>query len=375
MSGFEESSLEGPSGIDSLADWATSDRSETAGVAESVELRRETPNEPLPERQRRPRLPPDYQKFKAALLSQPAELIVQLGEPALRPGDVEQGGWRQFLRARRTPRLWPFVALACGLSLASIIAALLSGFDAAATPDGAASPARIGGPSVVRGAVALPAAMIDRASLAPALVHAKHARAARDQGGREQATAAVSRLIAPGAHLPPTVVQTKVEPVHDQVEPAGPSAGNAYAPAPELATARDSEAVERRHPRALERGGGSAAAYELGHLLQRQGRYVEAAESYELAAQLAPDRAYILYDLGNVLAKQQRLEAAAARFERAAALDATNPFIWYDWGWTLEQAGKVSMALDKYRSALAVGPGTVAGKNADARLRQLTSAQ
>jgi tetratricopeptide (TPR) repeat protein len=177
-----------------------------------------------------------------------------------------------------------------------------------------------------------------------------------------------------GAALPlsaaPERPKPSATPDPDEATPAPLSepGGDTYVLARRLLQAGDLDAAEQAYRRALEQATAPAAAYELGSVLRWQGRYAEAVASYELAAQLAPDKAYMLYDLGNALAKLGRLDEAAWSFERAAALDATNPYILYDWGWTLERAGALALAEGKYRDTLAVGAGTAAGKNARARL-------
>jgi tetratricopeptide (TPR) repeat protein len=144
-----------------------------------------------------------------------------------------------------------------------------------------------------------------------------------------------------------------------------------YALAHRLLRSGDRQSAERAFRRSLELASSPAAAYDLGYLLQQQGRYAEAATSYELATQISPPKAYVLYNLATVLSKLERLDEAAVNFKRAAALDPSNPFILYDWGWALESTGALALAEDKYRNALAVGPGTAAATNARARLHAL----
>jgi Flp pilus assembly protein TadD len=188
-------------------------------------------------------------------------------------------------------------------------------------------------------------------------------RAALSSGSRAAASAPLSKGLQVQADLDRPAEERHVVPIA--------SSDDAYSLARWLLRSGDRNGAEQAFKLSLERTSSPAAAYELGHLLQEQGRYIEAASSYQLAVQLAPERAYMLYDLGAALAKLERLDEAATMFERAAELDPTNPYIFYDWGWALERAGAIALAENKYRAAFAAGADTAAGKNARARLRDI----
>jgi tetratricopeptide (TPR) repeat protein len=358
---------------------------EQTSHAAEPSLREEAPAQPV-EAPRPARPLPDYRRFKAALRAQPAEVLAQMSKPALRPGDIEEGSRWRVWRGRTVLSLRSVLALACGLAVASFLLALFADLDAARMPGSDASPSTVRNDTAALSDASRPAGMLRATrpmppvTIRPAAVDSGDDRgkpASQGDGSRRIMAPMVDGPNAVSTRSPAALVRTTAERSGSRVEPetaTRPGSDDGYALAHRLAQAGDLAAAERAFRRVLDQDSGPAAAYELGHLLERQGRYVEATASYERAAQLAPDRAYIWYDLGSVLSKQRRLDEAAASFARAAALDRTNPFILYDWGWALERTGAIALARDKYRNALKIGAGTTAGKNADARLQQLSAA-
>jgi tetratricopeptide (TPR) repeat protein len=328
---------------------------------------------------------PDFRRLKEALRSQPPELTAQLREPADQPADNLRTRLWQRLRSQTAMLRWQVVAWVCGLSLVLSLIALFADLDAALAlrtekaQNTSVRPASE--PGSAAHSAATPRAMLPRlpreAAVPVATMGGSHPSMLVDASGENPLTLSLSAgsRSGQGAALPIAPERRKIRAARDLDEgtPAAPSetGEGAYELAHRLVQAGDRAGAERAFRQALEQASAPAAAYDLGYLLQQQGRYAEAAMNYQLAVRLAPGRAYVLYDLGSVLAKLGRLNEAAASFERAAALDAANPFILYDWGWALERAGALALAEDKYRHALAAGANTVAGTNARARLHAL----
>ena len=333
------------------------------------------------------RRPPDFRRLKEALRSQPPELVAQLREPADQPVESLRTRLWQRLCPQAAMVRWQVVALVCGLSLALSLIAFIADLDAALTPRideaqtvsirpaseprGVAQSAAVPLPTLPRPPREAAALVATEGGSDPSMLAVMSGgnplTVSLSAGSRSRLSAALPMAIAPE--------RREVRAARDRSEDTPPAprgtSEDAYELAHRLLRADDIAGAEGAFRRALEQASAPTAAYELGYLLQQQGRYDEAAISYQLAVRLAPNRAYALYDLGSVLAKLGRLNEAAASFERAAALDAANPFILYDWGWALERAGALALAEVKYREALGAGADTAAGSNARARLQAL----
>jgi tetratricopeptide (TPR) repeat protein len=325
---------------------------------------------------------PDFRRLKEALRAQPPELATLFGEPLNRPGDSARSGLWRRLNWPATRIVWQLAALVCGLSLALSLLAFIADLDAALTPRTDARQATLDR-AVERASEAAgsaPAPLLPPREAKTPLVQQSGsegnppAAPAGESSPSESLSEGSRRGLS--AALPAAArVRQEMRGDHDldKGAPAHSSGlGDRATTLPgQPGRADEMAATEGTLRRLVEQASTPAAAYERGYLLQQQERYAEAADSYQRAVRLAPDRAYILYDLGDVLAKLGRLDEAAASFERAAALDPTNPFILYDWGWALERAGELKLAKDRYREALAAGADSVAGSNARARLHAL----
>ena len=334
-------------------------------------------NDAAPKRRR-----PDFRRLKEALRTQPPELAARFGEPLNRPGDSARNGLWRRLNWPATRIVWQVAALVCGLSLALSLLAFIADLDAALTPRTDARQATLdrAAERASEAAGSAPAPLLPpREAIIPLAQQSGSdgnppAAPAGANSPNERLSGGSRRGLS--AALPAaSCVHRELRGNHDLDKGTSAHSSGLGDRATMLlgqpARADEMAATEGTLRRSVEQASTPAAAYELGYLLQQQERYAEAANSYQRAVQLAPDRAYMLYNLGTVLAKLGRLDEAAASFERAAALDPTNPFNLYDWGWALERAGELKLAKDRYGEALAAGADSVAGSNARARLDAL----
>ncbi len=88
----------------------------------------------------------------------------------------------------------------------------------------------------------------------------------------------------------------------------------------------------------------------------QQGRPDEAAEAWQQAAALAPDRPDVHYNLGNALKALGRLEEAAAAYRQATALDDGLGDAYFNLGGVLKDLGRLEDAVLAYGDAVRVNP-------------------
>ena len=98
-------------------------------------------------------------------------------------------------------------------------------------------------------------------------------------------------------------------------------------------------------------------AYNLGLVLQRQGRFAAAAAHYLESLRLDPDDAEAQNNLGVVLQRQGKLEAAAAHYFEALRLKPHSVDAHYNLGTVLSRQGKFAEAEARYTEALRLRPG------------------
>lgn len=111
--------------------------------------------------------------------------------------------------------------------------------------------------------------------------------------------------------------------------------------------------------RAVEHDDAGQAPYpfNLGIVLQRQGRLEEAAAAYQQALRLSPHYAEALSNLGNVRLEQGRTQEAEASYRRALAASPQSAEALNNLGVALKEQGRLEEAADCYRQALALKPG------------------
>ena len=98
------------------------------------------------------------------------------------------------------------------------------------------------------------------------------------------------------------------------------------------------------------------ACYRLGNELFQAGRIQEAADAYQSALEIQPERAATHYNLGNALVRLGQLDDALDAFERAVQLRPHFPRALNSLGNTFQRLGRTDEAIHAYRKALALEP-------------------
>ena len=102
--------------------------------------------------------------------------------------------------------------------------------------------------------------------------------------------------------------------------------------------------------------------YNLGCLLQEQGRNDEAVSHFTEAVRIKPHYLHALANLGAVLRKQGKAAEAVGFYQRALALEPDSVIVRWQFGEVLEETGKPEAALPQFLEAVKLSP-------RDARLR------
>ncbi len=97
----------------------------------------------------------------------------------------------------------------------------------------------------------------------------------------------------------------------------------------------------------------------LGTLLQRSGKPVEALEEYNRALQLNPDFAEAHYNVGNVQSDAGKLQEAIAHYERAIQIDPRYAAAYNNLGNALLKLGRVQDAIARFEQAVQFKPNMV----------------
>jgi tetratricopeptide (TPR) repeat protein len=99
-----------------------------------------------------------------------------------------------------------------------------------------------------------------------------------------------------------------------------------------------------------------AAAYNLGRLLHKTGRFDEAAAAHRQALAADPRHVLSLVGLGEALRALRRLDEARRAYASATEVDPGNAYAWNGLGATLAQGGRPAEAEAAFRRALALEP-------------------
>jgi tetratricopeptide (TPR) repeat protein len=99
-----------------------------------------------------------------------------------------------------------------------------------------------------------------------------------------------------------------------------------------------------------------AAAYNLGRLLHKTGRFEEAATAHRQALASDPRHVLSLVGLGEALRAVGRLDDARRAYVSATEVDGGNAYAWNGLGATLAQGGRPAEAEVAFRRALALEP-------------------
>jgi predicted O-linked N-acetylglucosamine transferase (SPINDLY family) len=101
----------------------------------------------------------------------------------------------------------------------------------------------------------------------------------------------------------------------------------------------------------------------LGHVLVRQERYVEAIAEYQQALRLKPDQFEAHYILAIALRDQGQLNEAAAHFQQAVRLRPDFAGAYSELGGVLRTLGRLDEAVDCCRQAIRLNPQSVEAHN------------
>jgi Tfp pilus assembly protein PilF len=107
----------------------------------------------------------------------------------------------------------------------------------------------------------------------------------------------------------------------------------------------------------------------LARLAMAAGDTVTALKEYDLAVQLAPDRADIRYVYGVLLMTRQAFEEAAEQFRLAVEADPYFVKPYFPLAYLREGQGKDSLAIAYYTQFIALAPAVYARQVEDARQR------
>jgi tetratricopeptide (TPR) repeat protein len=105
----------------------------------------------------------------------------------------------------------------------------------------------------------------------------------------------------------------------------------------------------------------------LGLSLVRQGKIVEARESFTEAVRRDPGDWAALHELAMIAGRQLRHREAAGLFRRVLSIRPDEPLVRVNLGHALEADGDLDAAIAEYRKALALRPGLVEARSALAR--------
>jgi tetratricopeptide (TPR) repeat protein len=118
------------------------------------------------------------------------------------------------------------------------------------------------------------------------------------------------------------------------------------------------EEAEDSYRRALRAGGPDAAAcFDLAHVLQSQGKQLQALERYLQVVELDPRHVDGWNNLGVVLADLERHEMAVEAFREALKVDPQSSRAHYNLADALETLGQRARALEHWRAYLKLAPG------------------
>ncbi len=98
------------------------------------------------------------------------------------------------------------------------------------------------------------------------------------------------------------------------------------------------------------------ALFNLGCLLESQGRLGEALSDYDQALQIEPERYQVHYNCGNVLEKLGKPEEALAEFSEAERLKPDNSLLHFARGEVLAELGRLDEALAEFSEAKRLDP-------------------
>lgn len=122
-----------------------------------------------------------------------------------------------------------------------------------------------------------------------------------------------------------------------------------------LTEKREYEEAERLSTESLKRSRGKPMShYNLGLVLDRQGKIQEALAQYAMALRLNPNFADAHENLGQLLLALKRLDAAARHLSAAVRLNPLKVAAWNNLGLAFYRAGRFTEAATRFERALAI---------------------
>lgn len=100
----------------------------------------------------------------------------------------------------------------------------------------------------------------------------------------------------------------------------------------------------------------SEASYNLGVVLQEQGKLDEAIAAYRSAVEANPAYAVANYNIGNALKEQGKLDEAITAYQRELEINPTCADAYNNMGNALKEQGKFDEAISAYQRALEINP-------------------
>lgn len=148
------------------------------------------------------------------------------------------------------------------------------------------------------------------------------------------------------------------EPVQLRLVPGPRSAGDFHEQGVDQERHGLFEAAEDSYRRALRTGGPDAAiCFDLAHVLQSQGKHLQALERYLQVVELDPRHVDAWNNLGVVLAELERHEMAAEAFREALKVDGRSSRAHYNLADALETVGQEARAREHWQAYLRLAPG------------------
>lgn len=118
------------------------------------------------------------------------------------------------------------------------------------------------------------------------------------------------------------------------------------------------EEAEDSYRRALRAGGPDGAiCFDLAHVLQAQGKLLQALERYLQVVEIDPRQADAWNNMGVVLGELDRHEPAVEAFREALKIDPESSRAHYNLADALETLGQAPRALEHWRAYLKLAPG------------------
>jgi predicted O-linked N-acetylglucosamine transferase (SPINDLY family) len=104
------------------------------------------------------------------------------------------------------------------------------------------------------------------------------------------------------------------------------------------------------------RPGNAGAYYNMGIVLQDQGKLKEAIEAYKKALAIKPDYADAYYNMGIVLQDQSKLEEAIETYIKVLSIKPDYVGAYSNMGNAFKDQGKLEEAIEAYKKALSIKP-------------------